>query len=255
MDPIIEEGYARLLETLDDLQETREESAATLRENIGALIARMAADTAPVVGTIGLEMLRRAKREASGELYGQEYYEKKMIVLGKTEPLPYRPDDPTKPIDTQVCVLDEEGKFYDAICETRSCLPDAVQLLTPCTTGNGWLKIVPFGKFALTLYDKTDEPHKGVRVYLDAGKLKDWPEIYAWFFKLKPKAEQDRAKLTEEIRQAGTSILTVTRVSVKDEFAKKAHKGQTGVCPQCGEAYPLKDGETCLACQGNMVYV
>ena len=149
----------------------------------------------------------------------------------------------------------EEGKFYDAICETRSCLPDAVQLLTPCTTGNGWLKIVPFGKFALTLYDKTDEPHKGVRVYLDAGKLKDWPEIYAWFFKLKPKAEQDRAKLTEEIRQAGTSILTVTRVSVKDECAKKAHKGKTGVCPQCGEAYPLKDGETCLACQGNMVYV
>ena len=125
MDPIIEEGYARLLETLDDLQEKREESAATLRENIGALIARMAADTAPVVGTIGLEMLRRAKREASGELYGQEYYEKKMIVLGKAEPLPYRPDDPTKPIDTQVCVLDEEGKFYEVMYTTTDIRTDS----------------------------------------------------------------------------------------------------------------------------------
>ncbi len=125
MDPIIEEGYARLLETLDDLQEKREESAAALRENIGALIARMAADTAPVVGTIGLEMLRRAKREASGELYGQEYYEKKMFVLGKTEPLPYRPDDPTKPIDTQVCVLDEEGKFYEVMYTTTDIRTDS----------------------------------------------------------------------------------------------------------------------------------
>ena len=125
MDPIIEEGYARLLETLDDLQEKREESAATLRENIGARIARMAADTAPVVGVIGLEMLRRAKREASGELYDQEYYEKKMIVLGKAEPLPYRPDDPTKPIDTQVCVLDEEGKFYEVMYTTTDIRTDS----------------------------------------------------------------------------------------------------------------------------------
>jgi formylmethanofuran dehydrogenase subunit E len=30
--------------------------------------------------------------------------------------------------------------LFDAVCETRHCLPDAVQLLTPCTLGNGWLK-------------------------------------------------------------------------------------------------------------------
>ncbi len=44
--------------------------------------------------------------------------------------------------------------LYDAVCETRNCLPDAVQLLTPCTIGNGWLKVVNIGRFALTLYDK-----------------------------------------------------------------------------------------------------
>ena len=115
MDPIIEEGYTRLLETLGDLQAKKEESASGLRDNIGALLARMAADTAPVVGEIGLEMLRRAKREASGELYDQEYYEKKMIVLGKTDPLPYRPDDPTLPVDAQICVLGEDGVFYEVM--------------------------------------------------------------------------------------------------------------------------------------------
>lgn len=125
MDPIIEEGYARLLETIEDLQEKKEETAGELRERIGALVARMAVDTAPAVGTIGLEILRRAKREASGELYDQEYYRNKMIVLGKAEPLPFRPDDPTKPVDTQVCVLDEEGKFYEMMYTTTDIRVDS----------------------------------------------------------------------------------------------------------------------------------
>jgi formylmethanofuran dehydrogenase subunit E len=29
------------------------------------------------------------------------------------------------------------GEFYDAICETAVCLPDSVQLLTPCTMETG----------------------------------------------------------------------------------------------------------------------
>ena len=76
-----------------------------------------------------------------------------------------------------------DGVLYDAICETRSCLPDAIQLLTPCTMGNGWLKIIHLGRFALTLYDKQN--YEGVRVFLDAEKVEAWPEIKAWYFKLK----------------------------------------------------------------------
>jgi formylmethanofuran dehydrogenase subunit E len=41
--------------------------------------------------------------------------------------------------------------LFDAVCETRNCLPDAIQLLTPCTIGNGWLKVVNVGRFALSL--------------------------------------------------------------------------------------------------------
>ena len=62
-----------------------------------------------------------------------------------------------------------EYEFFDAICESPACLPDAIQMLTPCTVGNGWLKIVNTGRFAIILYDK--KSGNGVRVSLDAHKL------------------------------------------------------------------------------------
>ena len=77
-----------------------------------------------------------------------------------------------------------EGVIFDAISETRTCLPDAIQLLTPCTIGNGWLKVLDYGRYALCFYEK--EQGEGVRVYIDPEKLDAWPEIKTWVFKLKP---------------------------------------------------------------------
>jgi formylmethanofuran dehydrogenase subunit E len=145
-----------------------------------------------------------------------------------------------------------EGILYDAICETQTCLPDAVQLLTPCTVGNGWLRVLGFGRFALCLYDKY-EGH-GVRVFMDPEKLKDWPEINSWFFKLKAKKDQDAAALRDQIIEAGTEILTVERVHVDSSKLGKKGKGAIATCTSCGEAYPAKDGSTCLACQGGNPY-
>jgi formylmethanofuran dehydrogenase subunit E len=146
-----------------------------------------------------------------------------------------------------------EGILYDAICETRSCLPDAIQLLTPCTIGNGWLKVVNTGRFALTLYDKQN--NEGVRVFIDAEKVEAWQEIKAWYFKLKSGKEQTREAITREIKEAGDSIFSVRRVKVQPQIAEKKHKRSITVCPECREAYPADDGEICLACQGNVLYV
>ena len=145
-----------------------------------------------------------------------------------------------------------EGILYDAICETRSCLPDAIQLLTPCTIGNGWLKIIHNGRFALTLYNKQN--NEGVRVFLDAEKVKAWPEIATWYFKSKPGKEQDREKIAQEIKEAGDTILSIQHVRVRAQIAEKKHKGSIAICPECREAYPAEDGETCLACQGSKLY-
>ncbi|HRX46082.1 MAG TPA: formylmethanofuran dehydrogenase subunit E family protein [Spirochaetota bacterium] len=146
-----------------------------------------------------------------------------------------------------------EGEFFDSICETQVCLPDAVQLLTPCTTGNAWMKVFDFGKFAVTLYEKYSG--EGVRVYLDVDKLKNWPEVNSWFFKLKPKKEQDSDLLMSQIKEAGHSILSMQRVKVEPEKLTREKAGPSSLCPVCGEAYPAKHGDKCRNCAGGSPYV
>jgi formylmethanofuran dehydrogenase subunit E len=146
-----------------------------------------------------------------------------------------------------------DGEFFDAICETYVCLPDAVQILTPCTIGNGWLKVFDYGRFALALYEKYSGV--GVRVYLDPAKLERWPEIKGWFLKLKPKESQDRQKLAAEIKAAGKDILSYHKVRIQPESLHKKKLGPVGICPSCGEAYPLRDGKTCLPCRGDGPYI
>ena len=144
------------------------------------------------------------------------------------------------------------GEFLDAMCETRKCLPDAVQLLTPCTIGNGWLKIVDLGRFAFSLYDKNSG--NGVRVYASSKKLIDWPELKTFFFKLKPKHEQNSDELMREIALANTSIFDVQQILVKPDYLESHRRGALAVCPACGEGYPVADGEVCLGCQGKAPY-
>jgi len=144
------------------------------------------------------------------------------------------------------------GVLYNAIAETRSCLPDAIQLLTPCTVGNGWLKIVHLGHFALSLYDKSTG--EGVRIGIDYNRLAHYNEIRSWFFKLKPKIEQDEDKLMEEIRAAGSWILRAGAVSVNAEDLVLPKKKGIILCPSCGEAYPIEYGASCMVCQGKGPY-
>lgn len=141
-----------------------------------------------------------------------------------------------------------EGILYDALAETRACLPDAVQLLTPCTMGNGWLKVVNLGRFALSLYDKYTGA--GVRVALDPARLEKYPEIAAWYLKLKPKRQQDKDLLLAQIREAGSQILTWEQVQVRPQFLGKKSRGRMALCPLCREGYPAQDGGICRGCQG-----
>jgi len=146
-----------------------------------------------------------------------------------------------------------EGVIFDAAVETVWCLPDAIQLLTPCTIGNGWMKIFDFGKFALSLYDKTDG--KGFRAHLDISKLDSRPAIKTWFLKLKPRSEQDTGKILEEIRLAADSICTVNRIVIRPEYLARREKNSISICKLCGEAFPSYHGDICPACKGQSPYV
>lgn len=146
-----------------------------------------------------------------------------------------------------------EGTLFDAVVETKKCLPDAVQLLTPPSYGNGWMRVINLGRYALSLYDKfTGE---GYRVWLDPKHLAAWPEILAWYLKTKPKKEQDRTRLFAEIKAGGRALCRVAPVRVRPQFVVKPHMGAIGVCPICGEGYPAADGAICRGCAGEAPYL
>ena len=145
-----------------------------------------------------------------------------------------------------------DGTLFEALVESKKCLPDAVQLLTLCSVGNNWMKVLNLGRYAVSLYDKFTG--QGVRVHLDQNKLKFYPEIQGWFLKLKPKSEQDTDKLLHEIEEAGESICTLVSVRIKKRFLGHAHMSRIAVCPLCDEAYPVEDGILCRGCQGEAPY-
>jgi len=141
-----------------------------------------------------------------------------------------------------------EGTLFEVVVETKKCLPDAVQILTPCTAGNNWMRVVNLGRYALSICDK--RTGLGVRVAIDAEKVRNWPAISSWFFKLQPKAEQDPERLLEEIGAAGESIFSVREVKIREGYFGKQPSQRVALCPFCREAYPQGDGSICLGCQG-----
>lgn len=145
-----------------------------------------------------------------------------------------------------------EGTLFDAVVETSKCLPDAVQILTPCTIGNGWMRILNLGRYAVTLYDKYTGA--GVRVWIDLEKMGSYDEIRGWFLKLKKKADQDTDQLFREIEEAGENLCSMALVQVDDRYRKHKSMGRVGVCPICAEAYPPSDGAICRGCQGEAPY-
>lgn len=145
-----------------------------------------------------------------------------------------------------------QGILFDAISETVQCLPDAVQLLTPCTVGNGWLRIVNFGIYAVSLFNK--HSGEGFRVRLDVSKLGPWPEIRAWFLKEKTKAQQDSNALQDQIREAGFKMLSIAPIVVRPDVLLHKGKGRVVACPLCGDWYPAGFGGICRSCQGESPY-
>ncbi len=143
------------------------------------------------------------------------------------------------------------GVEADAIVETYHCLPDAVQIFTPCTVGNGWLKVLDWDKFALTLYDR--KRLSGYRVWLDLNKTAAYTPIYLWYMRTVPKEKLPKEVVNSTILEAGRKILSALPINVVQLFERKK-KGETGVCPSCGEAYPVRQGERCLTCQGSGYY-
>ena len=128
---------------------------------------------------------------------------------------------------------------------------DAVQILTPCTIDNGWLKVLDWDKFALTLYDK--KKLNGYRIWFDLKKTLLFPKIYNWYKRRVPKKTLSLETLIEEILSARRSVLSCWAVQVTGMYGQKK-KGNIEVCSICGEAYSTSQGDRCITCQGEGYY-
>ena len=128
----IERGFDLIFEQIEELNKGSEGMAAQILEGKAELLEKMAQKAAPVVARVGLSLVKRAKLDAKGEPYNAEYYPMKMLVLGKTEPAKFRPDDVSRPVVDQFCVLSEEGKFQEIMYSSDPVFMDSyLNPLTP----------------------------------------------------------------------------------------------------------------------------
>jgi hypothetical protein len=121
----IETGFDKLIEKIEANQGKTTELSAKIKENDAKLLTRMAKSAIPVVKMVGLNMLKMGKQDTKGEIYDPMYYPRKMIILGKSEPAAFRPDNPQKQITDQFCVLSDEGKIFELMYSFDGFLTDS----------------------------------------------------------------------------------------------------------------------------------
>ena len=143
--------------------------------------------------------------------------------------------------------------YLNIVTETVVCLPDAVQLLTPCTIGNGFLQVLDWGKFALTSYDRLSL--SGVRVWMNPDTLVDYPLTQRWFERSKRTTERLHFEdLASEILAGGEDLLAHQPVRLHRAL-KDTDRVPTAKCPVCGEFYALRLGPACPNCSGKAYYI
>lgn len=114
MDPIVEQGFDRLLDVIKETKAKQQETAELIFHEDKVLLEKMLSAVVPVVEVAGSVFLQKAKQDTKGDLYDQVYYSDKMIILGKTEqPASFRPDDPKKKVTQQFCVVSEKGELFE----------------------------------------------------------------------------------------------------------------------------------------------
>ena len=121
----IETGFEKLIQKIDEMQGKEKDLTEEIKKHDAKLLARMATSAIPVVKIVGLNMLKMGKQDTKGEIYDPMYYPAKMIILGKSEPAAFRPDNPSKQVTDQFCVLSEDGDMFELMYSFDGFLTDS----------------------------------------------------------------------------------------------------------------------------------
>ncbi len=151
----------------------------------------------------------------------------------------------------------------NAISETQACLSDVLQVMTGCTMGNRYLRIMKdIGRYALTLFDREDG--LGVRVSVDLAKIdrQKTPELFKFFRRERGEEvekggearEASGRLILDEFLRIGRDIFRVQRVKVRQHG--KPPMLHAAVCPECGESFLQRDDahRRCDVCAGDGRY-
>ena len=149
------------------------------------------------------------------------------------------------------------------ISETEWCLPDAIQVMTGCTTGNRLLKVEKgLGRYALTMYDQ--KTGRGIRVAVRVDRIdaQKFPELHQFFHRTRdPRLTSDSKlrkesgkRIRDEFSGAGRSVLTWEEVVVK--AIGKPPIPPVVLCADCGESFEVhQTGKTrCRCCDGDSYF-
>lgn len=126
MEEVVITGYSRLIELIKTADAAVDQNIEDLRRHDAEILGRMGAITAPVIHTMGITILEKGKKDNNGEIYDARHYGMRVFVLGKSIDLaPYRPDDMSRPVVDQFCLLSEDGKFYEVMYSMDDLVVDS----------------------------------------------------------------------------------------------------------------------------------
>ena len=139
----------------------------------------------------------------------------------------------------------KEGERIYVTCETKSCMPDPFQILAGATIGNNGLKIMNWGKMAVTINKQVPEGVsriKGIRILLDSEKTKDYPKLHAWFLNTE---KFSHLEIVPILLAAGEKVYSWKLVDLE---VPVRNKKRIQCCKKCGEMFIQHDDE--LLCGG-----
>lgn len=147
-------------------------------------------------------------------------------------------------------VLDiKEGERIYALSETYNCIPDPFQILEGSTTGNKRLRVHDTGKMAVTVNKQAPSgiaSVKGVRIYLDPEKTKDYPKLHAWYMNTKKLRHEE---VVPVLLEAGENIYSYEMVDIDVPVKKKK---TIKLCQKCNESFIQRNNEVlCDSCNNS----
>ena len=126
MEDIVINGYTRLIELIKTTDAGINTHTEEIRARDAELLERIGTMTAPVITNAGITILEKGKKDNLGEIYDARHYPSRVFVLGKSvEMAPFRPDNMSKPVVDQFCLLSEDGKFYEVMYSADDLVVDS----------------------------------------------------------------------------------------------------------------------------------